>query len=66
MNEIKSASIRKRQHSRRNVLAVLMDIELVAVVLEKAGIRVTHLLMPHNDEAEEERKDDDLTPRTTA
>ena len=63
MNDIKSVSIRKRQHSRRNVLAVLMDIELVAMVLEKAGIRVTHLLMPHEDK--EKANDKPTTDKPT-
>ena len=40
MNEIKSASIRKRQHSRRNVLAV-------AVVLIESGLfHIVEIVLP--------------------
>ena len=35
---------------------ILMDVEQVAVVLEKARVRVTHLLLPH---IETEEKEDD-------
>ena len=56
MNEIKSASIRKRQHSRRNVLAV-------AVVLIESGLfHIVEIILP---KLNKERTDDKPTEKPT-